>query len=301
MTERSASENLTPEKKLPEEVSSPASAPALRAKRRDDEESIAHLIGNERAALEILSEIEAESDRPSGKKAGRPAGQPAFILHTYPWSESSLVLDAFTARFGRLLLIARGAKRPGSTLKGMLMPFVPLKLSWTGRKEAKILTRADWLGILPPQRGEALLSGFYVNELLMRLTEREDVHPGLFTAYVRVLEALTLPDPAAQQRGLRRFEAELLRICGWRVLISEGEEAPRFALRSTGDLAGVSGTIGNEIRTWERRDVLDVLAGRLERSEALRAAREIYREAIELRLDGRPLRTRRVLAELKRL
>lgn len=287
--------------KLPGEASSPASALKLREKSRDDEGSIARIIGNERAALEILSEIETESDRLPAKKQGRPASQPSFILHTYPWSESSLVLDVFTARFGRLLLIARGAKRPGSTLRGMLMPFVPLKLSWTGRKEAKVLTRAEWLGILPPLRGEALLSGFYVNELLMRLTEREDIHPGLFPAYVRVIEALTHSDPAAQQRGLRRFEADLLRICGWQVLISEGGDAPRFTLRSTGDLAGVSGSFGNEIRTWERRDVLDVLEGRLERPEALRAAREIYREAIELRLDGRPLKTRRVLAELKRL
>lgn len=301
MTERSAAENPTPEMKLPGEASSPASALKLREKSRDDEGSIARIIGNERAALEILSEIETESDRLPAKKQGRPASQPSFILHTYPWSESSLVLDVFTARFGRLLLIARGAKRPGSTLRGMLMPFVPLKLSWTGRKEAKVLTRAEWLGILPPLRGEALLSGFYVNELLMRLTEREDIHPGLFPAYVRVIEALTHSDPAAQQRGLRRFEADLLRICGWQVLISEGGDAPRFTLRSTGDLAGVSGSFGNEIRTWERRDVLDVLEGRLERPEALRAAREIYREAIELRLDGRPLKTRRVLAELKRL
>ena len=301
MTERSAAENPTPEMNLPGGASSPASALKLREKSRDDEGSIARIIGNERAALEILSEIEAESDRLPAKKQGRPASQPSFILHTYPWSESSLVLDVFTARFGRLLLIARGAKRPGSTLRGMLMPFVPLKLSWTGRKEAKVLTRAEWLGILPPLRGEALLSGFYVNELLMRLTEREDIHPGLFPAYVRVIEALTHSDPAAQQRGLRRFEADLLRICGWQVLISEGGDAPRFTLRSTGDLAGVSGSFGNEIRTWERRDVLDVLEGRLERPEALRAAREIYREAIELRLDGRPLKTRRVLAELKRL
>lgn len=301
MTERSAAENPTPEMKLPGGASSPASALKLREKSRDDEGSIARIIGNERAALEILSEIEAESDRLPAKKQGRPSSQPSFILHTYPWSESSLVLDVFTARFGRLLLIARGAKRPGSTLRGMLMPFVPLKLSWTGRKEAKVLTRAEWLGILPPLRGEALLSGFYVNELLMRLTEREDIHPGLFPAYVRVIEALTHSDPAAQQRGLRRFEADLLRICGWQVLISEGGDAPRFTLRSTGDLAGVSGSFGNEIRTWERRDVLDVLEGRLERPEALRAAREIYREAIELRLDGRPLKTRRVLAELKRL
>ena len=298
MRDRSKEEIRTPEDRLPKGPSKPVLS--LRARRRDDE-SVARAIGSERAALEILAEIEAEGCASSAQKPGRPSGEPAFILHTYPWSESSLVLDAFTARFGRVLLIARGAKRPGSNLRGMLTPFVPLKLSWTGKKEAKVLTRAEWLGILSPLKGEALLSGFYANELIMRLTEREDIHPGLFAAYVRVLEALTLPDSVGQQRGLRRFESELLRICGWQVLVSEGTNAPRFALRATGDLAGVFGTIGKEVRTWAREDVEDVLAGRLERPEALRAAREIYREAIELRLEGRPLKTRRVLAELKRL
>ena len=131
------------------------------------------------------------------------------------------MLDALTARFGRVFLIARGAKRPGSNLRGVLVPFTPLKLTWTGRKEAKVLTCAEWFGVLPPLRGEALLSGFYVNELVLRLTEREDPHPGLFTAYVRVMEALCEDAAADRQRGLRAFEAELLRICGWPVAIDE--------------------------------------------------------------------------------
>ena len=220
------------------------------------------------------------------------------------------MLDALTARFGRVFLIARGAKRPGSNLRGVLVPFTPLKLTWTGRKEAKVLTCAEWFGVLPPLRGEALLSGFYVNELVLRLTEREDPHPGLFTAYVRVMEALCEDAAADRQRGLRAFEAELLRICGWPVAIDEtggedGSGAERFwRLGELGALVPARAPADPaqaRFRAWGDALVRDVLAGRLESPEALRAAREIYREAIELRLDGRPLRSRRILAELKRL
>ena len=295
--------------------------------------TLERVISGGRAALAILEEVERAEAAPAGSRRPRkPAEEPAFLLHSYPWSESSLVLDALTARFGRVFLIARGAKRPGSNLRGVLVPFTPLKLTWTGLKEAKVLTCAEWFGVLPPLRGEALLSGFYVNELVLRLTEREDPHPGLFTAYVRVMEALCEDAAADRQRGLRAFEAELLRICGWPVAIDEtgGEDGsgaePAQSLR-TGLADAVAreedpcaerfwrlGELGALVparapadpaqarfRAWGDALVRDVLAGRLESPEALRAAREIYREAIELRLDGRPLRSRRILAELKRL
>ena len=273
--------------------------------------TLERVISGGRAALAILEEVERAEAAPAGSRRPRkPAEEPAFLLHSYPWSESSLVLDALTARFGRVFLIARGAKRPGSNLRGVLVPFTPLKLTWTGRKEAKVLTCAEWFGVLPPLRGEALLSGFYVNELVLRLTEREDPHPGLFTAYVRVMEALCEDAAADRQRGLRAFEAELLRICGWPVAIDEtggedGSGAERFwRLGELGALVPARAPADPaqaRFRAWGDALVRDVLAGRLESPEALRAAREIYREAIELRLDGRPLRSRRILAELKRL
>lgn len=224
-----------------------------------------------------------------------------------------MVVEALTARFGRVFLIARGAKRPGSNLRGILVPFTPLRLSWTGRGEAKVMTKADWLGVLPPLEGDALLSGFYVNELVLRLTTREDPTPGLFTSYVRVMEALCDASSTERQRGLRRFEAELLTFCGWGVAIDEEAAQAHTgnidAWRLSPEGALIPAAFAMEAmthpeefgHTWSGVAVRDVLAGRLENTEALRTAREIYREAIELHLDGRPLRTRRVLAELKRL
>lgn len=285
---------------------------------RGREATLDRVIRGGRTALAILEEIErAELEVPlpsAGRRASkRPADEPAFLLHVHPWSESSLVVEALTARFGRVFLIARGAKRPGSNLRGILVPFTPLRLSWTGRGEAKVMTKADWLGVLPPLEGDALLSGFYVNELVLRLTNREDPHPGLFTSYVRVMEALCDASGVERQRGLRRFEAELLALCGWGVAIDE-EAAQAHAgnidawrLSPEGALIPAAFAMEGMSRpeepgyTWSGVAVRDVLAGRLENTEALRTAREIYREAIELHLDGRPLRSRRVLAELKRL
>ena len=95
--------------------------------------------------------------------------QAAFVLHTYAWRETSLIVETLSRDFGRMALVARGAKRPTSQYRGILMPFSPLALSWSGRSELKSLVRAEWQGGLTPLRGEGLLTAFYLNELLVRL------------------------------------------------------------------------------------------------------------------------------------
>ncbi len=88
--------------------------------------------------------------------------QLAFVLHTYPWRETSLIVEALTRDHGRMALVARGAKRRTSQLRGLLSPFTALALAWTGRGEVKTLVRAEWTGGLVPLRGDALLAGFYL-------------------------------------------------------------------------------------------------------------------------------------------
>ena len=130
--------------------------------------------------------------RTAGPKAPpkRVADELGFVLHAWPWRESSLVADVLSLRYGRVFLIAKGAKRQASPLRGLLVPFAPLRLAWAGRNEGKVLIKAEWMGTLAPLSGEALLSGFYMNEMLVKLTEREDPHPKLFGAYVEALHAL---------------------------------------------------------------------------------------------------------------
>jgi len=116
--------------------------------------------------------------------------QPGFVLHTYPWRESSLIVEALTRDHGRVALVARGAKRPTSQFRGLLSPFCPLQLSWSGRNDIKSLIRVEWGGGLAPLRGGGLLAAFYLNELLVRLLARADPHEALFLAYARALHAL---------------------------------------------------------------------------------------------------------------
>src|SRR5881394_1835536 len=130
--------------------------------------------------------------------------QPAFVLHAHPYRETSLIVEALTADYGRVALVARGAKRPRSELRGILQAFQPLTVSWAGAGEIKTLIRAEWRGGLPLVTGSALLCGFYLNELLLKLLPREDPHPRLFASY-----ATALADLAAggeQAPVLRRFE-----------------------------------------------------------------------------------------------
>ncbi len=123
----------------------------------------------------------------SGKRVD---GQAAYVLHLHPYSETSLVVDVFTREHGRVPLLARGARRPRSAMRGLLMSFQPLELGWFGGGEVKTLARAEWLGGMPLLGGRCLLLGYYLNELLLKMLPREDAHVALFDAYAAALRAL---------------------------------------------------------------------------------------------------------------
>src|SRR5436190_24289277 len=117
-----------------------------------------------------------------------------FVLHTYAYKETSLIVEAFTRRFGRVALLARGARRPRSAMRGVLLSFHPLRLSWSGSADLANLVGAEWAGGIPLLGGRGLMCGFYVNELLLRLLPRDDPHEGLFDAYGEALAGLASPD-----------------------------------------------------------------------------------------------------------
>jgi DNA repair protein RecO (recombination protein O) len=139
--------------------------------------------------------------------------QPAFVLHTYPYRETSVIVEALTCDHGRVALVARGAKRPRSELRGLLHAFQPLTLSWAGVGELKTLVKAECRGGLPLVSGSALLCGFYLNELLLKLLPREDPHPALFDDYETALTRLAAN--AEQAPVLRQFELRLLAELGY--------------------------------------------------------------------------------------
>jgi DNA repair protein RecO (recombination protein O) len=157
--------------------------------------------------------------------ARRITDEPAFVLHSYPWSESSLILEVFTRHWGRAVLVAKGAKKPSSNFRPVLLPLQPLLLTYTvpsqdgAARSADIhpLKAAQWQGGHVMPTGEALWAGLYLNELLMRLLARDDPHRALFDLYAGVVRVLAAPQhsPTLEfEPALRTFEILLLRELG---------------------------------------------------------------------------------------
>ena len=136
------------------------------------------------------------------------------MLHRYDWSESSLILEVFTRHYGRIALVARGAKKPSSNFRPVLLPLQPLRLAFGGDGEIRALKDAEWAGGQVMPTGDALLSGYYLNELLMRLLARDDPHTQLFDAYTSAVQVLASEHGEALQPALRAFELLLLRETG---------------------------------------------------------------------------------------
>ena len=229
--------------------------------------------------------------------------EPGFILHTYPFKETSVVAEVFTRGHGRVGLIARGARRPASALRGLMQPFTPLLLSWFGKAELKTLHAAEWQGGMVPPQGRALMCGFYLNELLLRLLARGDAHEVLYDRYVDTLEQLAGEACATDfERILRRFEKNLLSEIGYGATFDIDADSgaaidpdvpyvfqpERGALRAVGQPGcPVSG-----------QTLLDLAADRFERQTTLVEAKALMRTLINHTLGAKPLYTRQLLREL---
>lgn len=229
---------------------------------------------------------------------------PGFVLHTYPFKETSVVAEAFTREHGRVALIARGARRPGSALRGLVQPFRPLLLSWFGRAEMKTLHAAEWQGGLPLPQGRSLLVGFYLNELILRLLARGDAHEALYDTYVATLAALA--EPAADHaRILRRFEKALLAETGY------GARFDRVA--ETGEAVepgrsyvyvpehGVLHDLGQGGCRVRGQTLIDLAADRMDDPLTQTEAKILMRGLVDHILGGKPLYTRQLLRELSDL
>ena len=225
--------------------------------------------------------------------------QPAYVLHTYPYKETSLIVEAFTRGFGRVALLARGARRPRSAMRGVLLSFHPLRLGWSASAELGNLISVEWAGALQPLGGRALMCGFYLNELVLRLLARDDPHEALFDIYGQSLRALS--QTANHASILRGFEKRLLGELGYAPLLDHeaASGAPIEPSRSyvyepdRGPLAGGSGDLVVSGQT-----LLDLAADEYSRAETREEARMLLRALIGQRLHGQVLHTRAVLREL---
>lgn len=149
----------------------------------------------------------------------RMHNEPGFLLHTYPYRETSVIAEIWTRNYGRLSVVAKGARRPYSSLRGALLVFQPLLLGWSGKSEIKTLIQAEWQGGQAWLSGRALLCAYYLNELLLRFTPKEDAQTVLFDSYRQALHSLA--QGSGLSATLRRFELCLLREIGYAPLFTQ--------------------------------------------------------------------------------
>lgn len=236
--------------------------------------------------------------------------EPAFVLHTYPYRETSLIVEALTRNFGRVAMVARGAKRPRSELRGLLQAFQPLSLSWAGAGELKTLMKAEWRGGLPLLGGAAILCGFYLNELLLKLLAREDPHTELFVDYAQALAALADDTTAAGQAAvLRRFEVRLLAALGYAMSLShDADEGARIEAahlyhyapdRGAQRLAGrVVREPGTSPLVVHGATLIALAAGDFAEADTAAEAKRLMREVLDHRLEARGIASRRIVRDL---
>lgn len=259
------------------------------------------------------SEKGAAKPRVTGGRSGaapvRITDEPAFVLHSTPYRETSLVAQLLTRSHGRVAAVAKGAKRPNSPLRQVLTTLQPLRISYSGRGEVKTLTGASWVGGQSPLRGGALLSGFYLNELMLRLLAREDPHESLFDGYAETLARLGAGEPA--ERALRRFERLLLRETGSGMQLDicvDGTPVepqrryvciPEYGVRLA--RIGSDSTELGESGSVHGSTLIDLEAGRFDDAGTLAEAKPLLRSLLNHALAGRPIATRQLLIDLQAL
>jgi len=235
--------------------------------------------------------------------------EPGYVLHTYPYMETSLIVEAFTRSHGRVSVIARGARRPRSAMRGVLLSFHPLRLGWSGSGELGNLISAEWSGDIQPSfsflSGRGLMCGFYLNELLLRLLPRDDAHELLFDFYGEALRGLS----AGSEQGavLRSFEKRLLAELGYAPLLEREaasgapiEPERRYVYEPDRGPLALRNSHSGEL-TVSGQTLLDLAADEYTRPETRDEARTLLRALIGQRLHGQVLHTRTVLRDLSDL
>ncbi len=233
----------------------------------------------------------------------RVENEPAWLLHHRPFRDSSRILDILSRDHGRLALVARGSRSANSKLKGILRPFLPLQLSWVIRSDLGTLIGAEMHGAPISLTGDALLSGYYVNELILHLLHRHDPQPEIYSVYRATIN--DLKNAADVAASLRRFEIETLSLLGYALNLDHdtqsGEELSpdlRYEYRVEqgpvliGERDGPMIFTGRELRAIARQEFTDPVT--------LKNAGVLLRNVIAWHLDGKELKSRKVLQEMRR-
>ncbi len=234
----------------------------------------------------------------------RIQNEPAWLLHHRPFRDSSRILDVLSRDHGRLSLVARGSRSSGSRLKGILRPFLPLQLSWVIRSDMGTLTGAEMDGAPISLAGDGLMSGYYVNELILNLLHRHDPQPEVYAAYKSTISDLNHAADVAVT--LRKFEMEMLSLLGYGLNLDHDTQTGKelrpdtvYEYRLEQGPVAVEGRQGDLVFTGSE---LRAIAGQeFSDSVTLRNTGRLLRHIIAWHLDGKELKSRKVLREMRRV
>ncbi len=235
-------------------------------------------------------------------RQSRQQDELSFVLHSRPFRETSLLLDVYSRQHGRLAIVARGARRPGSALRGVLMNFQPLLLSWFGKGEVKTLHSAQWQGGQPCLKGTALMCGFYLNELLVNMLARDDPHERLFDYYRATLYRLAHESDHAA--SLRCFERHLLQELGYAVELEKEADSgkpiqPEICYRYVVEKGALpdDGTDGMKV---PGKTLLAMAEDDYEDPVVVQQSKQLMRMLLNHHLGGKVLHTRELIKDLQK-
>jgi DNA repair protein RecO (recombination protein O) len=233
----------------------------------------------------------------------KQVNQPVYVLHTYPFKETSLVVELFSQQFGRIAAVAKGARRPHSAMRGMLQSFQLLDGAWSGKNELKTLHSLDWSAGLTLIKGEALMCGFYMNELLLRLLPREDAHENLFEYYQTTLS--TLAESKNLAITLRRFELKLLQEMGYAVPLQMDENDAAIIADKSYRYEAEYGACGLSVTKngvqLSGKTMLDMARDDYSDLATQNQSKQLMRYLLAHYLGDKPLHTRQLLIDLQGL
>jgi DNA repair protein RecO (recombination protein O) len=243
----------------------------------------------------------------AGPHSHRQDNQSVYVLHTYPFKETSLVVELFAHGFGRVATTAKGARRPRSAMRGMLQSFQPLIATWSGKLELKTLHSLEWGGGLLLLKGDALMCGFYMNELLLRLLPREDPHESLFEYYSATLRTLAISENLATT--LRRFELKLLQELGYAIplqhdvsgaTILEATNYNYVAEHGPTRINGAQSRNNNGVQLLGKT-MIDMFSDDYSNTQTQLQSKQLMRYLLAHYLGDKPLHTRQLLIDLQGL
>jgi DNA repair protein RecO (recombination protein O) len=227
--------------------------------------------------------------------------EPAYVLHRRSYRETSFLVELFTPEHGRLTVVAKGVRKARSPMPGLLQPFIPLLVSWSGRGELMTLSHTEVNGEVKRLQADCLFAGFYLNELLMCLLQKGDAHPGLYRVYENAISGLQTE--VLEQKILRSFEKYLLEELGYGILPKSDVSLhntfwPDKYYRFISEQGFVLSELGDQSQSksniFSGQSLINIAKEDWQKEETLQDAKRLARFLLAPLLGSRPIYSRRL-------